>query len=104
MSKPLTGSNASRQLECAVGLPLRFQLVFVERKKRGAMADGDNRGFRQMLFHELVKCGLTRLVDRGSRFVQKQNIGLREQRSCERNALLLAERKYMRPACFLREA
>ena len=75
----------------------------VERRKRRAVADRDDRRARQPLLQQPVELGLRRLVERRRRLVEKQEIRLLQQRARDAEALLLAERQHPVPVRLLVE-
>ena len=59
--------------------------------------DGNGEGVAQS-FEIRQHFFATRQVERGERFVEQQQPGLREQRATERHALLFAAGQFVRPA------
>jgi hypothetical protein len=62
----------------------------MEGTQRRAMAHTEYRRSREPLAHQSIKPCLRSLVNRRSRLVEKEPIGLLDQRSSEGDALLLA--------------
>src|SRR5687767_15318434 len=61
------------------------------------MTDRDKGRPRELFAHEPVQAILLRFRERSGRFIEEQPVGSREQRAREREALLLAARKNLRP-------
>ena len=73
------------------------KLARMEGTQRRAMADAEYRRPREPLAHQSIEPCLRRLVNRRGRLVEKEPIGLLDQRSSEGDALLLARGELERP-------
>ncbi len=82
-------------------LGMKREMPIVEVGERRAMTDRHDRGARQSLVQQPVQLGLRRLVQRGRRLVQEQIVRSLQNRPCNGETLLLAERQNAIPMRFL---
>ena len=82
----------------------QMELFLMLGKERGAVADADDAGLRQLPAHELVHLLLARLVEGRRRFVEEDPVGLDEEDAGKGEALLLAEREDAAPVVDIIEA
>src|SRR5690242_19025336 len=76
----------------------------MERTQRRAMSHTEYRRSRKPFAYQSIKACLGRLINRRGRLVEKEPIGLLDQRPSESDPLLLARRELERPMANLVES
>ena len=76
----------------------------MERRKRCAMTDRDDRRLRKSLIKELIERRFAWFVQRSCRFIEKQEIGTVKKCARDAEPLLLALRQHPVPVRFLLDA
>src|SRR4029453_1744120 len=86
-----------------LAVALQHEAAAVERGKRRAVPDRDDRGALEARVEEAVERSFRRFVERGRRLVEKEIIRRLQNGSGNPEALLLAEREHSVPVCLLAE-
>jgi hypothetical protein len=64
----------------------------VEGLERASVADRDHRGCRKLLGKETIERGFRSLIERGGRLIEEQILRPVQERTCDPEPLLFAER------------